>query len=199
MRWRSTEKRGYAKAVISQLATQMDIKTIASRIVYQNRWMTVREDNIERGDGSTGIYGVVDKPDFVILIPLQNDQIYLVEQFRYPVKERFWEFPQGSWEELPDVDPLEVARGELQEETGLRAGAIDYLGYLYNAYGYSSQGMHVFLATNLTEGENSLSAEEQDLRTTCVSIASFEEMIRTGQIKDASTLAAYNLLKMKRS
>lgn len=175
----------------------MDIKTIDSRTVYKNRWMSVREDTIERKDGSTGIYGVVDKPDFVIVIALDGDRIYLVEQFRYPVQERFWEFPQGSWERDPQVDPVTVARGELQEETGLHAGTIEYLGYLYSAYGYSSQGMHVFLATDLTEGERYLTPEEQDLIVKSFSLTEFEDMIRSGQIKDAATLAAYTLLKTR--
>lgn len=82
------------------------------------------------------------------MIPLESQRLYLVEQFRYPVKARFWEFPQGSWEEEPGVDPVTIARGELQEETGLSAGTIEYLGYLQNAYGYSSLGMHVFLASS---------------------------------------------------
>ncbi len=175
----------------------MDIKTIESYIVYKNPWMTVREDAIERKDGSTGIYGVVDKPDFVIVIALEAQHIYLVEQFRYPVKGRFWEFPQGSWENSPEADPVVVARGELKEETGLSAGTIDYLGHLYSAYGYSSQGMHVFLATNLIEGERYLTSEEQDMIVTSVSLEEFENMIRRGLIKDAATLAAYTLLKTK--
>ncbi len=174
----------------------MDIKTISSRMVYKNRWMTVKEDTIEHRDGSTGIYGVVDKPDFVIVIPLENQRVYLVEQFRYPVKGRFWEFPQGSWEQEPGVDPATVARGELQEETGLRAGSMEYLGHLYSAYGYATQGMHVFLATNLIKGERHLTPEEQDLIVTSVSLAEFENMLHNGQIKDAATLAAYTLLKV---
>lgn len=180
-----------------QQKTQMDIKTIESRIVYKNRWMSVREDTIERADGSTGIYGVVDKPDFVIVIALEGESLYLVEQFRYPVKERFWEFPQGSWEQELGVDPVIVAQGELKEETGLSAGTIKYLGYLYNAYGYATQGMHVFLATDLMQGERHLIQEEQDLIVKSFSIDEFEGMIRSGQIKDAATLSAYTLLKVR--
>ena len=159
--------------------------------------MSVREDTIERGDGSTGIYGVVDKPDFVIVIPQDGQFVYLVEQFRYPVKGRFWEFPQGSWEQEPLVSPVTVARGELEEETGLSAGTMEYLGYLHNAYGYSSQGMHVFLATDLVQGERHLIPEEQDLIVKSFSLVEFETMIRSGQIKDAATLSAYTLLQVR--
>ena len=74
-----------------------DITTIGTRIVYQNRWMRVREDAIRRRDGSTGIYGVVEKSDFVVIAPLEDGRLHLVLQFRYPVLVRYWEFPQGSW------------------------------------------------------------------------------------------------------
>jgi hypothetical protein len=70
---------------------------IASRPVYQNPWMSVREDQIRHPDGTTGLYGVVDKPDFAIVIPRAGDGFWLVEQFRYPVGRRAWEFPQGAW------------------------------------------------------------------------------------------------------
>jgi ADP-ribose pyrophosphatase len=72
------------------------MKTTGSRVVYQNRWMRVREDAIERDDGSAGIYGVIEKPDFALIIPIENDSLYLVEQYRYPVAARFLEFPQGT-------------------------------------------------------------------------------------------------------
>ena len=57
----------------------------ASRVVYENPWMRVREDAIGRPDGSAGIYGVVEKPDFALVIPVDADGVWLVEQYRYPV------------------------------------------------------------------------------------------------------------------
>ena len=124
----------------------MTIETLSSKEVYRNRWMTVREDAIRRQDGTSGIYGVVDKPDFALVIPYENGAFHLVEQYRYPVKGRSLEFPQGTWEEQADAPPETVAAGELQEETGLVAKRMTYLGHIFNAPGYSTQGMHVFLA-----------------------------------------------------
>ena len=107
----------------------VNIETTSTRLVYENRWMRVREDTIRRRDGSKGIYGVVEKPDFVVIIPVEDDgRLYLVEQFRYPVKGRYWEFPQGSWEQIEGADPLEMARGELREETGLDAAEMTDVG-----------------------------------------------------------------------
>ena len=174
----------------------MSIRTTGSRIVYENPWMRVREDSIERADGSPGIYGVVEKTDFVVVIPLDGDAVWLVDQYRYPIRARCLEFPQGSWEADPGADPAEVARGELREETGLEAGRLERLGRLYQAYGYSTQAMHVFLATDLRRGERALSPEEQDMGLEQVSLEAFEEMMRDGTITDASTLAAYALLQL---
>ena len=176
----------------------MTIETISSREVYRNRWMTVREDAIRRQDGSSGIYGVVHKPDFALIIPYENGAFHLVEQYRYPVKGRYLEFPQGMWEDQRDAAPESVAKGELQEETGLVAGRMTYLGHLFSAPGYSTQGMHVFLAEQLSQGARDLSPEESDLAVTRVTLEAFEALVLEGRIKDASTLSAYSLLRMKK-
>lgn len=181
----------------------MTIRKISSREVYSNRWMTVREHQIERADGSPGIYGVIEKPDFVLIIPIEKngpidkDAVYLVEQYRLPVAGRFAEFPQGSWEEKPGADPMEIARGELREETGLLAGKMEYVGHLFVAYGMSNQGFRVFLATQLSQGERNLEKEELDLVVKRVAIEEFEEMILSGEIKDAASIAAWALLGIK--
>jgi ADP-ribose pyrophosphatase len=175
-----------------------DIETIGTRIAYENRWMRVREDAIRRRDGSTGVYGVVEKPDFVVIVPVEDDgSLHLVQQFRYPVRGRYWEFPQGSWEQAPRADPLDVARGELREETGLDAAHMTYAGHLFEAYGYANQGYHIFLATGLRRSEAEREHEEQDLVTQKFPLSEIERMIREGEIKDATTVAALGLLRLK--
>jgi ADP-ribose pyrophosphatase len=107
----------------------LDIETLGTRCVYENRWMRVREDAIRRRDGSEGVYGIVEKPDFVVIVPVEEDgRIHLVQQYRYPVGARDWAFPQGAWEETPGADPADMARGELQEETGLIAARMVHNG-----------------------------------------------------------------------
>jgi 8-oxo-dGTP pyrophosphatase MutT (NUDIX family) len=174
------------------------IRTLSSRTVYENRWMRVREDQIVRPDGSTGVYGVVDKPDFALVIPHERDGFHLVEQYRYAVSARSWEFPQGTYPDRRDGDPVELARLELAEETGLRAGRLDHLGVLDQGPGHSSQRMNVFLATGLTPGAPRREPEEQDMRQRWVSQAELEEMIRDGVVRDSSTVAAYGLLLLRR-
>ena len=176
----------------------VNIETTSTWLVYENRWMRVREDTIRRRDGSSGIYGVVEKPDFVVIIPVEDDgRLYLVEQFRYLVTGRYWEFPQGSWEQIEGADPLEMARGELREETGLDAAEMTHVGHLFEACGYSNQGFHIFLATGLRHGDADREREEQDLVTQHFALSEVERMICDGQIKDATTVAALGLLRPK--
>src|SRR5947209_9572611 len=67
----------------------LDIETLSTRSVYENRWMRAREDAVRRRDGSEGIYGVVEKPDFVVIAPVEEDgRVHLVQQYRYPVAGR---------------------------------------------------------------------------------------------------------------
>ncbi|MHA6796114.1 NUDIX domain-containing protein [Pseudonocardia bannensis] len=170
------------------------METLSSRQVYANRWMTVREDAIRRSDGTDGIYGVVDKPTYALVIPRDGDRLHLVEQFRYPVGRRRWEFPAGTAPDRAEVDPAELATRELLEETGLAAGRMDLIGELEVAPGMSSQRGVVFLATELTPGPARREHTEQDMRARWFGTAEFEAMIRRGEIADAQSLAAYTLL-----
>jgi ADP-ribose pyrophosphatase len=171
------------------------IETLGSRIVYENRWLTLREDRIRRADGTEGIYSVVDKPPFALVVPWDGERLHLVGQWRHPVQAFCWEFPQGALQDRPDATAEEIARTELAEETGLRAGRMEQVGELYAAYGYSSQSYFVFLATELTQGEASLEPEEHGLVRRAAMPAEFEEMMRTGEMPDAHSVAAYGLLR----
>ena len=173
------------------------VRQVSSRTVYRNRWLSLREDEVRRPDGSAGLYSVVDKPDFALVIPAEPDGFHLVEQYRYPVGGRYWEFPQGTSSLGVVVPPGELARAELAEETGLRAERMELLGHLHCAYGMSSQGFDVFLATGLTPGPAAREATEQDMRQRRVTRAEFDELVRAGRITDDSTLAAYALLLMR--
>jgi 8-oxo-dGDP phosphatase len=172
------------------------IRQLSSRVVYENPWMTVREDEIERPDGSRGIYGVIDKPDFALVIPAERGGFHLVEEYRYPIGRRSWSFPQGTMPDRAAADPEQLARRELAEETGLRAGSLAHLGFLHCSHGMSRQGCNVYLATDLIQGEAQREPEEQDMRQAWVSRGSFEQMITGGAITDDSTVAAYTLLNL---
>ena len=173
----------------------MSIRTLSSREIYRNPWLRLREDVIERSNGAHGIYGVVEKDDCAVIIPIQDDTIYLVEQFRYTIQQRSLELPQGGWE-TADVDPEELARGELREETGLTAQTMISLGTLWIAYGFARQKQHVYLATGLTPAGADPDPEEHDLVLRTATIADFERMLLDGTIQDGCTIAAWGLYRL---
>jgi ADP-ribose pyrophosphatase len=179
------------------------ITTLSSREVYRNHWLRLREDEIVRSNGVRGIYGVVEKDDAAIIIPIDTDhpsggRIWLVEQFRYTIQQRALELPQGSWERVIE-NPEDLARGELKEETGLEAAQMTFLGGNWIAYGFTRQRQHVFLATGLTLTEKKPDAEEHDITVHSLPIAEFEQMILEGAIGDVCTQAAWGLYLLWKS
>lgn len=170
--------------------------------------MIVREDDVRRQDGSAGIYGVIDKPTYALVIARDTanarsssaeDQFRLVEQFRYPIGLRRWEFPQGTAPGTLDgkePPPADLAARELREETGLRATSMEILGQLDVAPGMSSQRGWVFLATGITEGDHDREPEEQDMHSAWFTAEQIERMMLDGIITDAQTIAAWTLLRL---
>jgi len=179
-----------------------DITTLSSRIAYENKWLRLREDIIRRRDGSDGLYGVVERDDFVVIAALGGvaegtPWLALVQQYRYPIRQRMWELPMGMWEERPDASPEMIAAGELREETGLVAGSMVHAGILFQGAGYSNQKGHVFLATGLTQQDNARESTEQDMISEIVPLAEVEAMIRDGRITCMVTIASLGMLRLK--
>ena len=172
-------------------------RVTSSRLVYENRWMRLHEDRFEQPDGTPGLYAWVEKPAAALIVPLQDEQVWLIEQHRHPVGRRFWEFPQGTWEDAPDAPADALARGELAEETGLRAARMEHLGSLYFAYGLLDQRFDVWLATGLEPGPAAPEPTEQDLRCARFPVAEFEAMIARGEIADAASVAAWHLVSRR--
>lgn len=173
-----------------------EIRATASRLVYKNRWMQLREDDIVRASGATGVYGVVEKPDFALVVPYQDGHLHLVQQFRYPVGGRYWEFPQGT-SHTQGIRALELAGCELREETGLVATSLVQVGRMFPSYGFVTQAFDIFLATGLSDQGASLEPEEEGLVTRRFPIAAVEAMILDGTIRDAPSVAAFGLLRLK--
>ena len=170
------------------------LRVTASRVVYENRWMRVREDETVLPDGSPGLYAVVEKPPAAVIVPLDgDDHVWLVQQFRHPVGARFWELPQGAWEDAPGAPAEDIARGELAEETGLRAGRMERLGRLFFAYGMSDQPFDVWVARDLTPGAQDLEHTEQGLVVARFALDDVRAMVREGAIADSGSVAALAL------
>lgn len=183
------------------------MRRLGTRSVYRNAWMDVREDEVEWPNGSVGVYGVVDKPDCALVIPVDGQGFHLVEQYRYPVSRRQWEFPQGSWASAarpagfspsghgapPMNDPMVLAQAELREETGIEADDWAFLGRLNVAHGYSSQGCLIFVAGGLTAGTPAREPTEADMAQRWVHRDELDEMVRNGRFVDALSLSALAL------
>jgi 8-oxo-dGTP pyrophosphatase MutT (NUDIX family) len=184
--------------MVTPLWQARPVQTTSSRLAYENPWIRVREDVIEQADGSTGLYGVVERPDFALVIAAERDGFWLVEQFRYPLGRRSWEFPQGTWGAGKQGSAEELARAELAEETGIRAVELRRLGHLDLAPGLTTQGFDVWLATELTPGPTARETTEADMQHAFVAEAELRRMIADGRFTDAPSLAAFSLLLLDR-
>ena len=163
-------------------------RTLASREVYDNAWISVREDAVVRPDGEQGIYGVVHFKNIAIgILAIEDEFIYLVGQYRYPLNRYSWEIPEGGCGE--GEDPLAAARRELEEETGLRAANWEKLGEAHLSNSVSDELAIWFLATGLTRGEHRPEGTEQ-LKIRRVGFHEAAAMAFRGEITDALSLLA---------
>jgi len=162
---------------------------------YKGRIVTVRKDTVLLDDGKTAKREIVEHAPAVVILPLQRpDTLFLVEQYRKPAESVLLELPAGIMD--TGEHPLEAAKRELKEETGLEASEWIPLGEAYPSPGFCTEYMYFFLATDLKKGEHSL---DEDERITCrsFSLAEFEDFIDKGAIKDAKTLVGYFLFQRK--
>lgn len=170
-------------------------KTISSRIVYQNPWIRVREDQVLRPDGMPGIYGVVETRIATGVVALtENLEVYLVGQYRYPTNHYSWEIIEGGAD--PGESALSAAQRELQEEAGLSAVNWLQLGAeLHLSNCFSAEVGFLYLATGFTEVQSAPDGTEV-LRVKRVPFSESIRMVRSGEIKDAVTIVA--LLRAER-
>jgi ADP-ribose pyrophosphatase len=172
-------------------------RVTSSRTVYENRWIRLREDRLERSDGSAGLYAVIEKAPAAVILAVHGGEVVLIEQYRHPTGQRHWELPQGAWDGQPEADPEELARGELAEETGLRAGQLEHLGRLFFAYGMSNQFFDAWLTTDLAEGPQALEPEEEGLRVGRFAAAEVDAMIERGEMADAASVAVWGIARRR--
>lgn len=177
-------------------------EVLNSTEVYRNNWMVVTESHIRRPDNSTGIYGVVHKPRGVVVIAYQppstkfpSGAVLLVEQYRFALQRRSWEFVAGTAPNLAQQDPYELARRELKEETGYRPQTLELIGSIEVAPGFCDQVQDVFLATDLQAGDAHKEETEQDLCAQWWPVTDFRKALHTGEVRDAQALAAWALVE----
>lgn len=173
-------------------------KTKSSRTVYENNWISVREDEVIRPDGNPGIYGVVFiRPSVGVLAINEHDEVVLVGQWRYSVNRYSWELPRGG-SDPGEPAMLDVARRELVEETGVMAAHWEFLGTVDNGNGVAEDVQSLYLATCLTYTETNPDPEE-DITVTWKPFQEVLEMALNGGITEVCSLAAIFKVAVLRS
>lgn len=163
-------------------------KTKSSTLIYDNPWICLREDQVINPSGNDGIYGVVHfKNKAIGIIPIDDEgNTYLVGQWRYALKEYSWEIPMGG--SPLDVEPLEGAKRELLEETGLTAEKWELLGRIHTSNSVTDEEGFIFVAQQLQQG-NSLLDETEDITVWKLPLKEAIEMVISGKITDSLSMA----------
>jgi len=163
--------------------------TLSSRLVYENSWIRLREDQVLRPDGQVGIYGVVEfKNRAVGVLPVDDDGcIWLVGQYRYPLNAYSWEIPEGGSPE--SEPPEETAWRELREETGLTAGKLELIGTAHLSNSVCDETAYIYRATELAHGQ-SMPEGTEELHARRVPWDEARAMLRRGEITDSMSVIA---------
>ena len=163
-------------------------QTLSSEPVYNNPWISVREDQVINPKGGRGIYGVVHMKNIAIgIIPVDADgYTYLIGQYRYALNEYSWEIPMGGG--LIENDLLESAKRELKEETGFTAHRWTNIARLHTSNSVTDEEGFVFLAEDLVAGETEFE-ETEDLKIKKLPFAEAVRMVMDNQITDCISVA----------
>lgn len=166
-------------------------KKLSSKLIYKNPWIKIHEDQVIRPDGNKGIYGYLEKPTGVFIIPysVKNKSIFLIRQNRYPIKKVIYEIPAGI---VSSKNYLSEAKRELFEETGIKAKNWKFLGRFFIAPGHETTDIRTFLASGFNEHEikSHQEGDEAIQKIVEVKVDELPKWIKEGKIECGITLAS---------
>ncbi len=167
-----------------------------SKIIAESTFFTLREDEVVLPDGTEKVYTMLDIPDFAGVLPVYRDDLILIRNYRYPIKETVLELPAGLIEE--DESPLEAASRELEEETGYRLKHAEKLIKYHPIASLNTQEAHIFLA-EVEDGGKLERDPSEDMRVEKIPIKEVYRMLENKKIKHPHTIIALHYSKNKLS
>ena len=172
----------------------MDYTITASEPIFAGRSFKVRIETVRRSDGRAHRIEIVDHPGAITLVPVDAEgRLHFVRQYRHSTLEVMLELPAGTLD--PEEDPVDCARRECREEIGMAPQTLERLGGFFLAPGYSTEYLHIYLATQLTSAPLAPD-EDEDLRVERLTLGQAEALARSGELHDAKSLAALYLYRL---
>ncbi|MBC7321016.1 NUDIX hydrolase [bacterium] len=173
----------------------MEEELINSTLRFNGRLIKVAVDEVRTPEGNTATREVVIHKGAVAVLPIVDNKVILVKQYRHPVRETLWEIPAGVFKE--GETPEECAVRELREETGLSPMNLIKLGEIFVSPGYSTEKIYLFYADRFVPSPLPKDKDEF-IELGEFALDTFREMIEEGEIKDSKTLSAFCLYLLKR-
>lgn len=168
-------------------------KTMKSEKVYDGKMLNLRIDTVELPDKKYSKREIVEHPGSVCIVPINdNNEIYLVKQYRKAIDKEILEIPAGKIE--IGEEPKDCAIRELKEETGLKAGNYEYVLEFYSSPGFCNEKMHLFIAKDLEEGKATPDIDEYiDIEK--VKLEKLLHMVEIGEINDSKTIIGIQMVE----
>ena len=171
----------------------MPFELIKSEVLMKGRAFAIRRDHLKTPDGRETKFEIIEHGGSAVIIPVdEHGNILFVRQYRHATGQDLLELPAGTLDE--DEDPAVCAAREIREETGMAASQLTKLGDFYLAPGYSTEFMHVYLATDLSYSPLEADADEF-LSVEKVPVAEAMQKAERGEVPDAKSLAALFLAR----
>lgn len=176
----------------------LEEQCLSHSVVYQGKSYEFYVDTVKLPDGKEAVREMVKHPGGVAILAIDNENnVLMEEQYRYAIKQTFYEIPAGKMDKIPGEEPLDAAKRELREETGRVAGYWKYLGKIHTSPGIVSEVLYLYLAKDLHMEEQELDSDEF-INVTSMQIEELKEKIAGGEISDCKVITALTFAMLQK-